>query len=410
MKKVLTIALIFVIALLSLTACSGNAGDNSATPTGSGSTTATPEKTPEATPNLALAQVGDIIQFGKLDWRVLALKDGKALILSENILGEGAYCEEGYGYNRWEISAVRSYFNDVFYSTTFSGEEQAKICETNLVNANNQWFEHVVGGNETRDKIFLLSLEEVINYFGDSGELAKKPDSEEVEKFSDEYNEARIALTVDGRARNWWLRSPGDRPSYNALIGYDGAVDVHGNHAKSTQGVRPALWLKLDGPALESDHDPIIEHPPVTYITKNGTFAMDIPFGVDMTSVETSGTGDQIRLQSWTPIWTIDFYEEVPKDSDYTINYYQQKDVITKSGDTVVPITIIGKEGYYYSNDSYSSGIWIGVNFPNPLSDDKKAIYGGLIIMMDPIEGYTTADYLEIPGIKAILDSIRVPE
>ena len=412
MKKVITIVLALML-VLSLAACGGNSVGNTtttppATPSVSPSaSTATPEKTPEATPDLTSAQVGDVIQFGKLDWLVLAVKDGKALILLENILGEGSHNEDGY--NRWEVSALRSYLNDVFYLNTFDDTERAKICETNLINANNQWFETVAGGNDTRDKIFLLSLEEVVTYFGDSGEFSKKPDSEDVEKYSDEYDEARTAYTVDGKARNWWLRSPGDRPSYAALISHEGRVDVHGNHAGSNQGVRPALWLKLDGPALEGDHDPIIEHAPATYVTNNKTFALDIPYGPEMHSELFSGTGDHIVIESWSPRWRLHFYENVPKDNNYDITYSQQKDLVSGLGYELVPITIAGKEGHYYPNDN-TSQIDITVRFPNPASDDKNAIYGAIGIYMDPIEGYETADYLEIPEIKAILDSIRVPE
>ena len=99
--KVITIVLALML-VLSLAACGGNSVGNTtttppATPSVSPSaSTATPEKTPEATPDLTSAQVGDVIQFGKLDWLVLAVKDGKALILLENILGEGSHNEDGY--------------------------------------------------------------------------------------------------------------------------------------------------------------------------------------------------------------------------------------------------------------------------------------------------------------------------
>jgi hypothetical protein len=86
-------------------------------------------------------------------------------------------------------------------------------------------------GNDTDDYIFLLSLEEVVRYFGDSGQLANGP-SENRNAIDDQYNEARIAYDFGGW---WWLRSPGG-----------GDIGVSGTRVDDDyHGVRPALWINL---------------------------------------------------------------------------------------------------------------------------------------------------------------------
>lgn len=412
MKKPLTIILLLVLILL-LAACGGNSGDNNTSPANmpdGGNSVAAPEasadEAPEAAPSLTSAQLGDVIKFGNYEWRVLALKGGKALIISEKLLEEEKYNEEGY--NRWQYSAIRTYLNGAFYSDAFDDSERAKICETNVVNDDNQWNETVSGGADTRDKIFLLSLEEVVEYFGDSGEFANKPENPDIDGFDDQYNEARTAYTSRGEARGWWLRSPGDRPSYAAIIGYDGFVDVNGTYVKGSYGVRPALWLKLDGPALETDHDPIIEHPPVTYVTNNKVFAIDIPYSLEMTPVPSSGSGDYFKIESFSPKWSFHFYEQTT-DGGFTFD--RNKNVVVNDiGYEITPIVIAGKEGYYFRHEEHADEMFLDIQFPNPTSDNKNAIYGSIWIFIDLIEGYEIADYLKIPEIEAILNSIRVPE
>ena len=57
-----------------------------------------------------------------------------------------------------------------------------------------------------------------------------------------------------------------------------------------------------------------------------------------------------------------------------------------------------------------AAGISIDLKFPHPVSDDRNAIYGTVWLMMAQIVGYEAADYLDIPEIKAILESIRISE
>ena len=186
------------------------------------------------------AKVGDTIQFGGYDWRVLYIQDGKALILSDKILTK-SYGDRS---STWEKSRIRQYLNDSFYENTFTADEKEWIVESRIVNNANQWY-NTIGGIDTVDKVFLLSLEEVVKYFGDSGGLANIPRS--TFYINDQYNSARITTDKDtGSALSWWLRSPGDSYRFAAYVGSDGRVYVNGVDLDyGNVGVRPALWLKL---------------------------------------------------------------------------------------------------------------------------------------------------------------------
>jgi len=203
-------------------------------------------------------EVGDIISFGIFEWRVLDVANDKALILTENVIEERAFHSVNNINKKitWEHSDIRKYLNGEFYSR-FSASEQARIIETSITNLDNPWY----GKNQydnTFDKIFLLSYEEVVHYFGDSGALENRKGVEyDVmgleygDAIHDEYDKARSALNLAGFNAWWWLRSPGgprnhtDRDHVTAGS-VDNIIWLCGDDVcKTDGGVRPALWLNL---------------------------------------------------------------------------------------------------------------------------------------------------------------------
>ena len=188
-------------------------------------------------------KAGDIIKFGKYDWRVLEVKDGKALILSDKIIEHREYHSE-YVAITWENCDLRKYLNGEFYQN-FSAAEQKKIAETTVVNKDNQWF-GTPGGNSTKDKVFLLSLEEVVKYFGDSGQLKNRP-SDDIYFISDKFNDSRVAYNMNNEASIWRLRSPGSYNKIAALVSYFGVIGDINNFigVDDYLGVRPAMWITL---------------------------------------------------------------------------------------------------------------------------------------------------------------------
>ncbi|MDR0222663.1 MAG: leucine-rich repeat domain-containing protein [Oscillospiraceae bacterium] len=177
-------------------------------------------------PSIVLAAVintgSEIINFGGYDWLVLEKKDGRALILSLYVLEYKAYNDE-YTDVTWETCTLRTYLNFNFYNS-FGADDKAKIAETRVINNDNPNY-GTSGGNDTTDKIFLLSIDEANEYFSDGN--------------------ARVAYNSKGNASDWWLRSPGINSYYAAYVYDDGLVYVDGIRVYYSYGVRPALWLNL---------------------------------------------------------------------------------------------------------------------------------------------------------------------
>ena len=83
------------------------------------------------------------------------------------------------------------------------------------------------GGNNTKDNLFLLSIDEVNKYF-----------------ITDSQRTAVYATCVNVYV-NWWLRSSGRFQSFASYVNKSG--DIIGNEdggIHNNYGVRPALWVK----------------------------------------------------------------------------------------------------------------------------------------------------------------------
>ena len=221
--------------------------------------------------------IGDTIKFGNyrgwydLYWRVLDIKDGQALILCDTSFMNTAYSEEFFDIT-WENSCLRKYLNGGFLNGEyinrwneseadlvtefyyhFSENERKCIIKTLNHNLNNQWY-GTEGGNDTEDYIFLLSIDQVIKYFGDSGQLANRPydgNGNLTHSISDEFDYRRIFSSITDAfidityGTQWWLRSPGDSGRI-ATIHLLGQVVMYGTQPRDyTIDVRPALWLNI---------------------------------------------------------------------------------------------------------------------------------------------------------------------
>ena len=187
---------------------------------------------------------GDILSFGNFKWQVLDIKDSKALIITEDIIGLRWY-HKTFEEITWADCEIREYLNNEFYKV-FRREDKARIIPTVNSNPDNPWFK-TKGGIDTNDRIFLLSLEEVCRYFGDSRENLKNKGSQKWQ-IEDENNINRQAKYEENF--HWWrLRSPGYYGRTSAGISSNGNVYVRGNgvygRPRDGGGMRPALWLSL---------------------------------------------------------------------------------------------------------------------------------------------------------------------
>ena len=200
---------------------------------------------------ITIPDTGEIINFGGSRWRVLDTDGHYALLLYETVI-TGHPIHRIMENTTWETSSSRAWLNGEFFNS-FTAEDREHIRETTVINRSNPW-SGTIGGNDTVDRIFLLSLDEVVHYFGDSGQLANRPQQYNwltrsftyANWITDDYNSARIARNADGRTSDWWLRSPGLSPQHAAQVwssNQRGYINVIGAFVNLDSGFRPALWL-----------------------------------------------------------------------------------------------------------------------------------------------------------------------
>jgi len=193
--------------------------------------------------------------FGGQDWLVLEKHDDKALILKEIISEKRRYHHE-VDYDdktlSWATCELRAYLNNEYYNS-FSEDEKMRIIKTKVTTPIQPW--HGTNcGPDIEDYIFLLSFQEVIKYFGDSGDMdMRKGWWANMEGWwlgngfgqvlSDQYNNARKAKNESGKDTTWVLRTPGRLNKFAMVV--LGGIGVTGLASESKVGIRPAMWVSL---------------------------------------------------------------------------------------------------------------------------------------------------------------------
>lgn len=196
--------------------------------------------------------IGSIIKLGKyeqdnntsngsedIEWIVLAKDIDKMLVISDKAIDCKPY-HSSYGNTTWEECSLRRWLNDTFVNEAFTPEEQEKILTTNVTADANPDYD-TDAGNDTEDKVFLLSIEEANRYFNNDSERRCIPT---------EYAKANGAFTykIDGTTNCfWWLRSQGGYSNKSAsVVNSDGTVGKYGNAVDDNRDcVRPAMWISL---------------------------------------------------------------------------------------------------------------------------------------------------------------------
>lgn len=188
-------------------------------------------------------QSGEHVDFGPYTWRVLAVADDQALLITEQIIALRWY-HQAFVDVTWAQCELRTYLNTEIHSQ-FSPGEQAQIIPVTHANPDNPWFQ-TPGGDATTDALFLLSLEEVCTYMGDS-QAALHNKGAQTWLIDDTHNATRQARYAED-FHGWRLRSPGYYGRTAASVRSDGCVYVRGNgvygRPRDGGGVRPAVWLK----------------------------------------------------------------------------------------------------------------------------------------------------------------------
>lgn len=193
-----------------------------------------------------------------LHWFVLDREGDSLLLLSEKVIKKEPYNIAAKGVT-WEDCSLRNWLNKDFLESSFTEKERQKLIKmADVINERNEDF-HTYAGSDTKDQIFLLSLEQAIKYFS-------KGDPERIEIglledegfcfYITECSEAKGIVTkyaiknkkqdADQEYSRWWLRTPGEDRERASFVDSKGSIDPSGKKVDNFDiGVRPALWLNL---------------------------------------------------------------------------------------------------------------------------------------------------------------------
>lgn len=202
---------------------------------------------------LKSAEIGSYVTFGlyeqdnrtgtglePIEWMVLRKKDGRVLLFSKYVLFQAKYNEVKEDVT-WETCTLRKLLNTVFYEEAFSPAERLLIANTTLQNESNPVTHSTVGGNPTKDRIFILG-------YNDFMDIARS------------YDDGLDLFDLGGRPTdyafrhgvdmNWtyftscyWVRTPGETQSSVVYVDMFGTPLHHCRVDAKDYGVRPALWV-----------------------------------------------------------------------------------------------------------------------------------------------------------------------
>ncbi len=197
--------------------------------------------------------VGATVIFGKYDqddnmengaedieWIVLDVQDGKCLLLSKFSLDTQSYYK-GLGGSTWANSHLREWLNTKFAMAAFSEQEIDRILISHVPNDSSQVFAGRDGGDDTEDRIFLLSEYEADKYMGRTARQCAPTDT----AIRHRAIPSDMCYSYGRGTSPWWLRSPGEW-DHIMIVKYDGTFDNFQNADSSSVAVRPAMWVRLE--------------------------------------------------------------------------------------------------------------------------------------------------------------------
>lgn len=188
-------------------------------------------------------------QWEPIKWKVLN-NDGESLFLITDQAIDCKSYHETEDNITWEKCNLRTWLNGNFYASAFDENEQNAIIEQNLINEDNA-YEYTDGGNDTKDKVYLLSLSDACDpVYG----YCSSPFTGSASRWQQptDYTFVRGAYTYSsnntGGNQNcwWWIRTPGESQKKAVKIGDDGNVGKLGSWCDTpTMSVCPVVKIDL---------------------------------------------------------------------------------------------------------------------------------------------------------------------
>ena len=227
-------------------------------------------------------KVGDIITFGRyeqdndmnngpepIEWEILEINDDHAFVISLFGLDAQPYNEELVDVS-WENSTIRAWLNNEFIEKAFDADELESILLSYVTADPNPDYKNIDPGNDTYDKIFLLSAEEAINRFSEDKNRQCKLTAFAIANdgwrygYWDSYRPVYTDYTM------WWLRTPGLYSKKASVVNYDGSLTNNGawdsnphfgtygvNVSEYTMVIRPSMRIKLSDNLLSDINTPL---------------------------------------------------------------------------------------------------------------------------------------------------------
>ena len=210
----------------------------------------------EADPALPFRSVskGDTVSFGSYEqdgdpangpepihWTVVDRLEDRILVLSAECLEGRQYHHVPFEEVTWENSDLRAWMNGDFYEGAFTPVQRVLIETVHNENAD-QSITGANGGAATDDRVFALSETESVIYLNTPAarsDIGAAPASVHAAA-------GPLSVSEDGTA-DWWLRSPGTYGFATQFVDAMGVPSLSGANVDLQYGVRPALWINVEG-------------------------------------------------------------------------------------------------------------------------------------------------------------------
>lgn len=165
-----------------------------------------------------------------IEWQILDEKGTKLLLVSSYALENLPFNESGEACT-WETSSIRAWLNSEFLETAFPPVWVEAVCTTEL--ENKRYSRGADCGNDTEDKVFLLSEYEADHYF-----LLNSQRKAQASKMS--------GADCDNDGYCWWmLRTMGNNSTNVMGVHAEGGLNYNGRSIDEPRAIRPAIWLDI---------------------------------------------------------------------------------------------------------------------------------------------------------------------
>lgn len=176
-------------------------------------------------------QDGDISNgVEEIEWRVLAVEDGKALLVSKYILDWRPYHEVDEDIS-WGNCGLKVWLNGEFYTQAFDSDEENMIVDTTITTKE----------ESSINQVFILNETEVGKYFYSKEDRICEPT--EVVKDKAKYDSN---LTFENAEGCWYWCCAKSTRDVAPIVSKEGTHDEHFDYVDTNSGIRPAIWISVE--------------------------------------------------------------------------------------------------------------------------------------------------------------------